>query len=468
MKKQANFSSGDLKPRPLPAGWRLRRDPSTRGAAAGTVVFGGSPFRVLRLSPAGARTVKAWWGGASVGDGLAERELARRLLDAGLAHPDPPVDADAADVTVVVPVRDRPVELARCLAGIDRHCPVVVVDDGSADDEALGRVASEFGAQVVRLDPGRGPAAARNAGMRAARTPFVAFVDSDCVVPPGFPGRLLDHLGDPALAVAVPRIVPLEPSGRGILAGYEARHSSLDMGAREGLIRSGSAIPYAPSAALVVRVAALSDGFAEQLQMGEDVDLLWRLTDAGWQVRYDPAVTVAHDHRVGWRSWFTRRVAYNASTAVLARLHPGKVPPLVISRTGAVFWTATLVGRPAAAAAANGAGIVMLARRLRPYVPQPWRVATGLVVRGRLAEGRSVARALTGPWLPLLVVLSAARSRPARRVWLVIAVGAVSESAAPQDLIPRAADGVARCIGIWRGSVRERSAAALLPRLGRS
>src|SRR5918996_2516463 len=114
---------------PLPPGWRLRMDRSTRIAAGGQVVFGGSPLRVLRLSRAGAELVSRWRAGAAVGDGLDERRLARRLLDAGIAHPeppaagdpshpDPPAAGDPARLTVVVPVRDRPAELARCLAAI--------------------------------------------------------------------------------------------------------------------------------------------------------------------------------------------------------------------------------------------------------------------------------------------------------------------------------------------------------------
>ncbi|MFZ0755312.1 MAG: hypothetical protein WAN00_16220, partial [Trebonia sp.] len=40
-----------------PAGLRLRADSGTRLVAAGTVLVGGSPVRVLRLTPAGAREV---------------------------------------------------------------------------------------------------------------------------------------------------------------------------------------------------------------------------------------------------------------------------------------------------------------------------------------------------------------------------------------------------------------------------
>jgi mycofactocin system glycosyltransferase len=456
---------------PLPPGWRLRCDGRTRAAGDGAVVLGGSPLRILRLSAAGTETLRRWRAGAPVGDGLGERRLARRLLDAGLAHPDPPACGDPAQVTVVVPVRDRAAQLARCLAAIDRRCAIVVVDDGSEDGEAIRSIASRIGASIIWLEGGRGPAAARNAGLRAARTPFVAFVDSDCVVGPGFPGRLLDHLGDPALAVAVPRIVALEPNGRGVLARYEARRSALDMGPREGLIRPGSSVPYAPSAAMVARVAALGAGFAEELPVGEDVDLIWRLIDAGWQARYDPAVTVAHDHRVAWRPWFTRRVAYNASTAALARRHPGKVPPLTLTHGGAAFWTALALGRSAAAAGVCSLDAAGLARILHRRVPDPLRVAAALVARGRLQEGRHAARALTGPWLPLLLAATAARPRAVRRVWAGVAAAAAWEwFAEPLPLraaAPRAADDVARCLGIWLGCARERRAGALLPQLAR-
>jgi mycofactocin system glycosyltransferase len=454
---------------PLPPGWRLRIDGSTRIAVGGAVAFGGSPLRVLRVSRAGAEVASGWWAGTPVGDGLAERRLARRLLDAGLAHPEPPAATDPAQLTVVVPVRDRPTQLARCLAAIGRRCAIVVVDDCSDDGEATRSVADRAGASIVRLERSRGPAAARNAGLRAARTPFVAFVDSDCVVGSGFPGRLLDHLEDQALAVAVPRIVALEPHARGALARHEAHGSPLDMGPGEGLIRPGSAIPYAPSAAMVARVAALGTGFDEEMPVGEDVDLVWRLIDAGWQLRYDPAVRVAHDHRVAWRPWFARRVEYNASTAALARRHPGKVPALTLTRGAAALWTALAFGRPAAAAGACAIDVAALARMLHGRVPDPLRVASALVARGRLHEGRNLARALTGPWLPFLLAATAARPRAARRVWAGVGVAALSgwvaEPTPLRGAAPRVADGVARCVGVWLGCVRERRIDPLVPQL---
>ena len=97
---------------PAPAGLRLTPDPGTRFVAGGLVLVGGSPVRVLRLTSVGARQVRGWFSGIPVPASLASRGLARRLLDAGLAHPDVnpqpsgrTVPADSGPVTVSL---DRP------------------------------------------------------------------------------------------------------------------------------------------------------------------------------------------------------------------------------------------------------------------------------------------------------------------------------------------------------------------------
>ena len=241
----------------VPAGFRLRPDPGSRTLADGLVITGGYPTRVLRLSRPGARQVAAWWSGMPVADNAKARALARRLLDTGIAHPvlDGPAPAGKSDVTVVVPVRDRAAELARCLAGLADAPRVIVVDDGSADPATVSSVAAAAGASVLRRPVNGGPAAARNTGLAAADTPLVAFLDSDCVPGPGWLDTLLPHFADPAVGAMAPRIVPHE-SGRTWLARYEGASSTLDMGQRPSIVRPGSRVPYVPGAALVVRKEA--------------------------------------------------------------------------------------------------------------------------------------------------------------------------------------------------------------------
>ena len=187
-------------------------------------------------------------------------------------------------MTVVIPVRDRQAELARCLGGLARLPRVIVVDDCSADPAGIAAAAAGAGARVLRRGVNGGPGAARNTGLAAAQTPLVAFLDSDCVPGPGWLDALLPHFADPAVGAVAPRIVPAEP-GPGWLARYEGASSTLDMGARASIVRPRSRVPYVPGAALVVRRAAAGAGFAEGMRVGEDVNFVWRLAAAGWRVR---------------------------------------------------------------------------------------------------------------------------------------------------------------------------------------
>ena len=77
---------------PLPADFGLALDPSVRRPRP-EVLVGGFPVRVLRLRPAGVRRVDAWSARRAGRPRPRAQALARRLLDAGLAHPRPPAGA---------------------------------------------------------------------------------------------------------------------------------------------------------------------------------------------------------------------------------------------------------------------------------------------------------------------------------------------------------------------------------------
>src|SRR5207244_2001666 len=93
-------------------------------------------FRLLCLTDGGAQAVADWRVPSPVGAGAGRRRLARRLLDADMLAPRPPQDLSTSALTFVVPARDRPVQLERCLRAIREACadaPVIVVDDGSEE-----------------------------------------------------------------------------------------------------------------------------------------------------------------------------------------------------------------------------------------------------------------------------------------------------------------------------------------------
>ena len=280
------------------------------------LLLGGEPLRSLRLSAAGVAALDAVLEGRPA-PGVAA--LTRRLLVAEmlLLPPGPPA---LDELTVVVPALSSSADVRRLLAGLPPGVAVVVVDDGS--DPPLDPPAA------VRHDVPRGPAAARNAGARIARTRLLAFVDVDVDLPPEGWARLTGHLAQEGVVAAAPRVVA--SPGRGAGAVLERDLPALDLGSRAGWVRPATSLPYVPSAALVVDRDAFeaAGGFDEDLHLGEDVDLVWRLCALG-RVRYDPDVVARHRCRRLLPA-LRRRFSYATSVGPLERRHPGRLTHLVL------------------------------------------------------------------------------------------------------------------------------------------
>lgn len=383
----------------LPAGLPIALDPAVRRHAAGRVLAGGPGGRILTLSAAGARALDELRDGTARAP--AALALGRRLLDAGLAHPRPAARPQAGDVTVVIPVHDRPAALEALLAQLGDAHPVLVVDDGSADGVRVAASCERHRARLLRRPRNGGPAAARNTALAAVDTALVAFLDSDCRPPADWLDVLGAHFQDPAVVAVAPRIRPRPPLGRGVRARYAAARSPLDLGPREGPVGPGRPITYVPTAALVVRRSAL-DGFDERLRYGEDVDAIWRLHDAGGRVRYEPRVEVEHEEPAGWRALLTRRLRYGTSAAPLARRHPGRLAPLVVRPWPAATALAVLAGRPVLAGGLYGTMTLRLGRRASASgLPRAWAVPW--TAHATLRTGAAAGRAATMFAAPVLL-----------------------------------------------------------------
>lgn len=428
----------------------------------GRVLVGGAPTRVMRLSRQAAELIR---DGRVEASDPASMRLAARLVDAGIAHPDPAsLPAIGRDlVTVVVPVYGRPAELARLLDGL-AGLRVVVVDDGTParDARALHEVVARGGAQLLRLDENAGPATARNRGLAVVTTPFVAFVDSDVTLAPDDVERMLRHFGDPALAVVGPRIAGIPRRGTWI-ERYENARSSVDLGRRPALVRPRSPVSWLSSTCLVARTDALAGGFTDGMRVAEDVDLVWRLTEAGWRVRYDPAVTVAHEHRAHVRPWFARKLFYGTGAARLAARHPEAIPPAILRPWSASVVALLLCARwwsVPAALAVTLATAWRLARRLRTGEGSrtlPLRLAGG----GVLAALTQTSALALRHWWPVAAVAAAVSRRARWIIGTMAVVDAVVEHRrlrADLDLVrfavARRLDDLAYGTGVWWGCLR--------------
>jgi mycofactocin glycosyltransferase len=402
-----------------------------------------------------------------------------RLVDAGALHPvagEGPHRFGPDDVTIVVPVRDRPDGLDRLLPSLGRSGPedrpstVVVVDDGSIDADAHASVARSHGAHLVRRDRPAGPGVARHDGISVVGTPLVAVLDSDAVVTTGWLGPLLAQLDDERV-VAVAARVRSRP-GPSAVARYETVRSPIDLGAEPARVAPGSRVSYVPAAGLLMVRDAYEHigGYDPSLRVGEDVDLVWRLIEHGWRVRYEPASVIEHDPRPDLRAWLRQRFDYGTSAAALDERHPGRVAPVTCSPWSAAGWVAAAAGHPVVGGAVLAGSAAALPRRLEGV---PASTSLQLAVAGHLGAGRLLSKAVVRVWWPVALVLSVVSPRARRVAGAAVAAVVVQARADSGDggLDPvsfaalTVADDVAYGAGVWSGCLRHRSSGALLPRL---
>lgn len=451
----------------FPIGFRARiRDDVRR--IDGRLIVGGSPLRAVRLTRA-ARALLA--EGEVVVVDAATDALAARLVDGNLADPvleGPGVDP--AELTVVIPVRDRPEQLDRALEplkGLHR----MVVDDCSLDPDAVARVANRHGAHLVQLRENLGPAGARNAGLRAVRTGYVAFVDSDVTVEASTLLNLSRHFADSRVALVAP-LVRSRARSRSPrwFERFDEDDSSLALGTRACVVRPGAAVGWLPSACLVGRTDRLGKGFEETMRVGEDVDLVWRLVEAGEVVRYDPDEVAWHDTRTTVRGWLGRKYLYGTGGADLAVRHGRKGAPAVMTASMAATAAALMVHRRwslPVAAAGFAYGILSVRRRL-PETPGRDRLAVQLCAQGLGWTVRQEAALLLRHWWPLTVLL-APRSALVRRAVAAslvvdVVVARVDNPGTRYRPLARRLDDLAYGAGLWAGALRARSVTCLLPR----
>jgi len=203
--------------------------------------------------------------------------------------------AQSADVSVVIPGRNCGSTLRACLRALQtvarrptaRVRELLFVDDGSTDDSAA--IAKAEGTRVVQ-GQGRGPGAARNLGWRAARGELIWFVDADCVVAEGALEVLLAHFEDEQVAAVsgaydngcpdslVARLIHEE-----IALRHRAMHGDVD---------------FLATFSVVYRRDVLTqlNGFDERYLKGQDAELSFRATNAGYRLRFDNASRAAHFH----------------------------------------------------------------------------------------------------------------------------------------------------------------------------
>ncbi|MFC4278558.1 glycosyltransferase family 2 protein [Achromobacter aloeverae] len=213
-----------------------------------------------------------------------------QALPGATASADPP----RPRVAIVVLTYNRREELIanlRVMARTQADIPIVVVDNHSTDGTAAALARHFPGIQVLRTDHNMG-AAARNVGVQACATPYVAFCDDDTCWAPGALARAADILdAHPGLAIV---------SGKVLVGAAQRVDPTCEEMARSPLGRVADRWPVLlgfMAGACVARRSAFLDagGYEPRFFLGAEETLLCLdLVAVGWRIAYADEVATHH------------------------------------------------------------------------------------------------------------------------------------------------------------------------------
>ncbi len=282
-----------------------------------------------------------WWVGDAAVEGWhfgltrADRsprpalDVARRWNGATVA------DLRAPDgwpgISVVVCAYNAAATLDECLrhtCALDYpNLDVVVIDDGSTDRTAA-IAAGQPRARLITIPHG-GLSVARNAGWQAARHEIVAYLDSDAYPTPEWPYYLALGLDDPDLGgVGGPNVPPPgDPAG--------AQRVARAPGGPVHVLTACDRAEHVPGCNMAFRRSDLAGvgGFDPvYTAAGDDVDICWKVLDAGRGIGFHPAALVWHHRRPGARAFLRQQRGYGRAEALVAARHPERYNGLGAAR----------------------------------------------------------------------------------------------------------------------------------------
>jgi len=305
-------------------------------------------LRVAYAAGCAGACVFAWtdeWhrGGVAVEDwdfGVVERDRtpkpALEALRTAFGQVPFPPRASWPSASVVVCTYNGSETIDACVQALRRldypGCELIVVDDGSTD--GAGERAAAQGAHVIRTE-NQGLSAARNTGTAAARGEIVAFCDDDCMPDPHWLRYLVASLlaGDD-VGVGGPNVPPPDT----VLAD-SVGHAP---GGPMHVLVSDAEAEHIPGCNMAFHRAALEQigGFDPRFRVaGDDVDLCWRIQDAGGTLGFSPAALVWHRARRSVPAYLRQQAGYGRAEALLERKWPDRY-----NHHGHISWSGTVYG----------------------------------------------------------------------------------------------------------------------------
>ena len=210
-----------------------------------------------------------------------------------------------AKASVIIPVYNGADTVGACIESALKQdfkeaYEVLVVNDGSTDQTE--EIVKGFGKRVKLISqPNQGPAAARNAGARAAQGGFIVFMDDDCEAERGWLREMLRPFANP-------EVVGVQGRYKNGQRELVARLIQLEIGEGYEKLRSQAFVDHIGTYAAAYRRGVFLEmgGFDKKFPIasGEDIDLSYRLAEKGHKLVFDWDAVVWHQHPASLLHYF--------------------------------------------------------------------------------------------------------------------------------------------------------------------
>ena len=246
-------------------------------------------------------------------------------------------------VSVVVCAYNAERTMEKCLASLERlHYPdyeVIVVNDGSTDGTLA--ISERYPYCRIISQENRGLSVARNVGAEAASGEIVAYTDSDCVADPDWLNYLVGTMEAKGLvACGGPNFPPPEdslvPEAVAVSPGAPC-HVLLDDEIAEHIVGCNMAFRRE----VLLGIGGFDPVFRAA---GDDVDICWRLQDAGHAIGYSPSAFVWHFRRNTVQAYIGQQQGYGKAEALVFAKHPER-----FNAFGQAKWNGRIYGDLSAA-----------------------------------------------------------------------------------------------------------------------
>jgi glycosyltransferase involved in cell wall biosynthesis len=248
--------------------------------------------------------------------------------------------------SVIVPVYNRPHEIRELLDSLlvqtFKNFEVLVIEDGSST--RCENVIDDFRAKLkieYLYKPNSGPGPSRNEGAKIATGNYFVFFDSDCIIPPHYFDAVekaltefgFDGWGGPDKAREDFTLLQRA-------MGYTMSSVLTTGGIRGGKKRVGWFQPRSFNMGLSRKVFEKTGGYKFD-RFAEDIELSFRMKQAGFKIGLIPDAYVYHKRRTNFSQFYKQVFNFGRGRVLVGKEHPGAIK--VTHWFPALFALATIV-----------------------------------------------------------------------------------------------------------------------------